>query len=744
MKTDKPKICISMAHCDDFPGVWSTVQSVFLHNEWDNPSDVEIILVDTSPTGSEHRKLVQDFLNKGGNDSVGCRTRNIKYVDMVNFAGTTLPREVIFDHATAEYVVVMDCHVMLKSNVLRRLLDWFEKNPECKDLIHGPMVYDNLDIVSTHFTDQFRGGMWGTWGGAWSTPGGTIFMTSNEEFNDEYKDEDRIKFDSVKYFDIMTLKEFEPQETGEVIFPCGHIVPSNLGWAGHDRELVKFDCFELGKLDSEEGFEIPGMGMGLFASRKDSWLGFNRHCTGFGGEEMNIHRKYKQNGRRTICLPFLKWNHRFGRAGGAPYPIPLAAKIRNYVLWATELSEPSVYPDQTLENGGDPNEIFKRIESHFVKSGLFSLDNWKKLLADPFNFPIDLSRPVKQNNQQRQLDELFADIAKESKDLNVHCENVRNIASKVNSITAFVKRVDWEVALAAGFPKTLMVYQTQESNLILATHKAVEQQRTKDSKRIDHYETFHKGVEVDPMKVDISSTDLLVIDRENSAEYLTNVLNKHSNKVKKYILIRGTQAFGEKAEFDQSKPGLWPAMKNFLSTHNEWFVAQHWPVYYGLTLLARDPEPRPKKEITPWPLGKGPGTELKAILSSVGINSSPNCSCNRRMAQMDDWGVDGCKEHFDEIVGWINESAVQWGWSKAAEQKVLESSEPIHQLTMTEKLGIGWKSLMSGIAFQVNWLDPYPGLVTEAIRRAEESEKDRCKKNGCEPGAKCGKGECKR
>jgi hypothetical protein len=726
MTINKPKICVAMAHCDDFSGVWSTVQSVFLHNEWDRPSDVEIILVDTSPTGSEHRKLVQDFLNKGGNDTVGCRTRNIKYIDMANFAGTTLPRDVVFEHSKADYVVVMDCHVMLKSNTLRRLLDWFEKNPECQDLIHGPMVYDNLDIVSTHFTDQFRGGMWGTWGGAWSTPGGTIFMTSNEEFNDEYKDENRKQFDSLKYFDIMTLKEFKPGKDGDVVFPCGHKLPSNLEWAGHDRSLVKFGCFEIGKLDSEDGFEIPGMGMGLFASRRDSWLGFNKDCTGFGGEEMNIHTKYRQAGRKAICLPFLKWNHRFGRAGGAPYPIPLAAKVRNYVLWANELNLP-----------------LDRIEKHFVSSGLFPKDKWEKLIIDPVNFHVDLSRQVKSNNIQA-LDALFADVARESKDLNVHCENVRNIASKVNNVTAFVKRADWEVALAAGFPKVLKVYQSQDSNLIQLTHKAVDQQKAKDSRKIDLYETFHKEAEVDPMKVEILPTELLVIDRENSAEYLTNVLNKHASKVSRYILIRGTQSFGEKSEFDQTKPGLWPSMKNFLSTNKEWFIAQHWPAYYGLTLLAKDPEKRPDKEITPWPLGKGPGTELKSILSSVGINSSPNCACNRRMAQMDQWGVKECKEHFDEIVGWINESAVQWGWSKAAEQKVLESSEPIHQLTMTEKLGIGWKSLMSGIAFQVNWLDPYPGLVTEAIRRAEEKEKDICKKNGCEPGAKCGKEGCKK
>jgi len=737
IETNKPKITVGAAHCDDFCGLWATIQSVFLHNDWEQPSDVQIVIVDTSPVGSEHRKLVQDFLNKGGVDKVGCRTKNIKYVDMAGFAGTTLPRDVIFNYADGEFVVVMDCHVMLKPNTLLRLSTWFEKNPECKDLVHGPMLYDSLDIVSTHFTDQFRGGMWGTWGSAWSTPKGTIFMTSNEEFNDEYKDGARKQFKSVKYFDIMTLKEFEPSKGGDVIFPCGHVVTSKLEWAGHDRELVKFGCFELGKIDSEETFEIPGMGMGLFASRKDSWLGFAKECSGFGGEEMNIHTKYRQAGRKAVCLPFLKWNHRFGRAGGAPYPIPLSAKVRNYVLWAKELENPS------FNYGDGEKTLLERIWFHFVGGGLFSKENWDKLVADPVNYPINLSRPVKQSGPQP-LDALFADVARESKDLNVHCETVRNIASKVNNITAFVKRADWEVALASGFPKTLNVYQTQESKLIEETHKAVDQQKAKDSRKIDNYITYHKDAEVDPMKVDIGPTELLVIDRENSAEYLTNVLNKHASKVSKYIIIRGTQSFGEKAEFDQTKPGLWPAMKNFLATNKEWFIAKHWQEYYGMTLLAREPEPRPEKEIEPWPRGYGPGTELKAILSSVGINSGANCSCNKRMAQMDEWQVEGCKEHFDEIVGWINESAVAWGWSKAAEQKVLESTEPVHKLTMTEKLGIGWKSLMSGIVFHVNWLDPYPGLVTESIRRAEENEKSRCKKNGCEPGAKCGKEGCKR
>ena len=47
---------------------------------------------------------------------------------------------------------------------------------------------------------------------------------------------------------------------------------------------------------------------------------------------------------------------------------------------------------------------------------------------------------------------------------------------------------------------------------------------------------------------------------------------------------------------------------------------------------------------------------------------------------------------------------------------------PDQQISLGEKLAIGWKSLMTGIAFKVDWSNPYPGLVTEAIKRAEKKQ----------------------
>jgi hypothetical protein len=94
---------------------------------------------------------------------------------------------------------------------------------------------------------------------------------------------------------------------------------------------------QRGKDINAEPFEIEAQGMGVFACRKDSWLGFNPLFRGFGGEEGYIHHKYKKAGKKTLCLPFLRWMHRFGRPNGIPYPVKLDDKIRNYIIGFEEI-----------------------------------------------------------------------------------------------------------------------------------------------------------------------------------------------------------------------------------------------------------------------------------------------------------------------------------------------------------------------------------------------------------------------
>lgn len=51
------------------------------------------------------------------------------------------------------------------------------------------------------------------------------------------------------------------------------------------------------------------------------------------------------------------------------------------------------------------------------------------------------------------------------------------------------------------------------------------------------------------------------------------------------------------------------------------------------------------------------GTELKKLLSKIGIHAKPNCSCNSRAAYMDQQGIEWCKSNIDTIIGWLKEEA---------------------------------------------------------------------------------------
>jgi len=84
-----------------------------------------------------------------------------------------------------------------------------------------------------------------------------------------------------------------------------------------------------------EPFDIWGSGCGCFATKRESWLGFNPKFKGFGGEEGYIQEKYRQAGRRVICLPQLVWMHQFDRK--IPHAVLMGDRVVNYILGHQEL-----------------------------------------------------------------------------------------------------------------------------------------------------------------------------------------------------------------------------------------------------------------------------------------------------------------------------------------------------------------------------------------------------------------------
>lgn len=55
----------------------------------------------------------------------------------------------------------------------------------------------------------------------------------------------------------------------------------------------------------------------------------------------------------------------------------------------------------------------------------------------------------------------------------------------------------------------------------------------------------------------------------------------------------------------------------------------------------------------------GPGTILTNMISSLGIKSTPNCSCRRHAIEMNEKGPDWCEENLPTILGWLKEESAK-------------------------------------------------------------------------------------
>lgn len=53
----------------------------------------------------------------------------------------------------------------------------------------------------------------------------------------------------------------------------------------------------------------------------------------------------------------------------------------------------------------------------------------------------------------------------------------------------------------------------------------------------------------------------------------------------------------------------------------------------------------------------GVGTELKKLLSRLGLKPAANCKCAQHIREMNQEGVYWCEENTDTIVGWLKEEA---------------------------------------------------------------------------------------
>lgn len=567
-----PKLTIGMAHHSDYDGVYFTLQAIRAYH---SAAEVELILVDNSP-GNEHGREVANLVQHWAKG---------RYIPMPDNVGTTQPRERIFAEAQAPHVVCLDCHVLLIRGAVDALLAHYTKHPDCRDIISGPMMYDDGFNLTTHFNEQWRSEMYGTWGLAWTCPCGKRRFTA---------------VDVAGRAQWMTLTS--PQKPYECPVTttrsptgcaCGRDDLPEVPWAGHEAALAKLGYRPLAHAGKEpftvhqsDPFEIPGCGLGCFSMAKAAWPGFNSHFREFGGEEIYIHTKVRQRGGRAVCLPKFGWIHRFARPAGIKYPLSRYAKVRNYVLGFQEL-------------GLDTAPVYE----HFVASGLMPREQWLFLLDNPVAHvapgqqtaagPAAAPAPIgagqdcptcpggrHQPPENATLQDVYTFIQSKPRDLDQHMNKLRELAAGQH-VTEITKRRESTVALLAGQPKTLVSYQ-RESDPVLPRLAALVP--------ADQYVQQSPDAFGLPK---IAKTDVLFIDDVHTADRLWTQLEKYAPLVRRRIVMRGTGAFGEKAE-GMDAPGLLVALRRFLRANTKWSVVYHTGNQYGLTVISRDKADKPQ------------------------------------------------------------------------------------------------------------------------------------------------------
>ena len=332
------KLSIGFAHFDDYHGAWFTIQDIrkelIFNGRQDLLDQIEFVVIESN-NGSRHASDLRNFCA-----STLAKNKSLSYMIKPN-EGTSSSRNEIFKQAKGDFVLVMDCHVLLCPVVdtIEKIFEFIETNPETNDIFSGPLVYDDGINISTHFSSEWRSQMWGTW------------QTARVcECKKSFFDYIEIGQDVLMPVDMITRQKIDKCENCDKKLPV--VKKENY------REIQDAGIRPV-MADDNYSFPIFAQGLGCFLVRREAWLGFNPHCSGFGGEECYIHEKYRQSGFSARYLPFLKWLHRFGRPDGPQYPLKTEYKVRNYILEFTELNlDLSPIKKHFVEDGGFDETVY--------------------------------------------------------------------------------------------------------------------------------------------------------------------------------------------------------------------------------------------------------------------------------------------------------------------------------------------------------------------------------------------------
>jgi predicted O-methyltransferase YrrM len=316
------------------------------------------------------------------------------------------------------------------------------------------------------------------------------------------------------------------------------------------------------------------MGLGLFACQREAWLGFPENLKGFGGEELMIHEKFRQAGRKTLCLPFLRWWHLFrGNDEPAPYPLTIDDRFRNYLIWHRHL-------------GLDEGELIERFNARLPSRRADRIVQTVGELTIKRFDPETVADPTKLLDPAT-LAGRFEIARREKSDINEHCDALKELASRCETVVEFgTRHAVSTVALLAGQPKQFISVDVNPSA------EAEELRALAGSTNYDF--VVGSSLEIPPVQC-----DMLFIDTIHTKNQVAVELDRHAAGVRKYLVFHDTATFGKIGE--DGGPGIMEAIRDFLKEKNndEWIVLDSTDRNNGLLILSRDPaDRRPLPETT--------------------------------------------------------------------------------------------------------------------------------------------------
>jgi hypothetical protein len=175
------------------------------------------------------------------------------------------------------------------------------------------------------------------------------------------------------------------------------------------------------------------------------------------------------------------------------------------------------------------------------------------------------------------LETEYQNLCQAQSDISDALPVLRSYASKVKHVTEFgIRTAVSTTALLAAQPDTLISYDL-ELNLPHLEKLLALKGRT-DFR-------FYKG---DTRVIEIEPTDFLFIDTCHQYRQLKAELERHSQKVRKYIAFHDTTGyrFTDEGDSPTEKKGLWPAIEEWLA-REPWEMCFELPSGWGFTVFQR-------------------------------------------------------------------------------------------------------------------------------------------------------------